>query len=339
MRWLLALMFILLAEPGLAAPDLGTYQDLEGGRVYRDHQKKDIWHPTPAPPVVAAGEDGAPAYSLDIYRYLGRTGTGDQGMFWVRGVLSLSISRERSPEITGRIRKALKVAGVSRPRLRSMPVVGAKVKLLFGNQGQTWKQGARWSGRQLVLSLDPQLAEVLWAAVKAGQTLVSLALEERLSGVRLVDGEWQEAETAAAWTLPIKLDMQAHPTHFRRTEVGGLMSRGYTGLNVFCFDFLEELDPDLYAKIVEVTIPTAGRDLVETATFRLNSDYRIRIEFKLAKDLDQPYRLRVTRILKNGRREVGSWVEKAGESMVDVTDYREPEETDGDEQMDTSTQE
>jgi hypothetical protein len=206
-----------------------------------------------------------------------------------------------------------------------MPVAGAQVRLLFADQGQSWYQGSRWGGDRLILPLDEHMAQVLWDAVHAGQTLVSVAVEERLAGLRRMEDRWQEALADASWTLPIELDMKTYPEKFRRTDLGGRMARGYTGLDVFCFDFLEELDEELYAKVVEVAIPTAGRDLVEEVTFRPDSPYRTRIEFELAKDLDRPYRVRIIRILKDGRREVGEWTEKRGETLLDVTAYREPE--------------
>jgi hypothetical protein len=110
------------------------------------------------------------------------------------------------------------------------------------------------------------------------------------------------------------------------------MKVGYTGLDVFCFDFIENLDENLYAKMVEVAIPTTGRDLVEQVTFKDNGEYRNRIEFKLAKDLDRPYRYRISRIWKDGRGDIGRWKEKKGETLLDITAYRNianaPEETD-----------
>jgi hypothetical protein len=332
-KWLAAFLLLLLPCSGLASPDLGTYEDVESVRVYRDHQKKDIWYLSPAPPAVTRAKGGSPDYGLDIYRYLGRKGTGDQALFWVKGILSVGITRYRDPKGPRKIRQFLKAKGVAGPRLRSMPVAGAQVRLLFADQGQSWYQGSRWGGDRLILPLDEHMAQVLWDAVHAGQTLVSVAVEERLAGLRWMEEQWQAALAHASWTLPIELDMKAYPGKFRRTDLGGRMARGYTGLDVFCFDFLEELDEDLYAKVVEVAIPTAGRDLVEEVTFRPHSPYRTRIEFELAKDLDRPYRVRITRILKDGRREVGEWTEKRGETLLDVTAYREPEEQSGDEEQ------
>lgn len=321
------LFLVLIPVAAWGTPDLGTFRDIENVRVYRDHKQPNLWYLSPAPPRVGVRKDGRPDYALDEYRYHGRGGTGDRQRFWARAVLSIGIVRERDAGATGRIRKALRSGGISSPRLRSMPVNAAEVRLMYADQGQTWQQGTRWSGRQLVLPLEPMMAQALWQAVEKGQTLVSLSIDETLQGVRKVDGKWQQANTSMVWTIPIGLDMGRYPELFRKTSLGGEMDYGYTGIDVFCFDFIERLEPDLYAKIVRVAIPTAGRDLIEEVTFTEDSDYRFRIDFKHVKNLDQPYRVQIVRVYRDGRREEGPWMKKSGEAMLDVTAYREPDDS------------
>lgn len=325
----LLLLLVFFSAPALAAPDLGTFKDLEGVRVYRDHKQRNLWYLSPAMPRIATRENGLPDYALDEYRYHGRSGTGDREQFWARGILSVGISRDRDPGMTNAIRKVLRTSGVSAPRLRSMPVTGAEVRLMYADQGQSWQQATRWSGRQLVLPLEPMMAQALWKSVEKDHTLVSLVVDEQMSGLRRKDSRWEEAQTSMTWTIQIDLDMKKYPELFRKTSLGGRMSHGYTGVEVFCFDFLEGLVPELYAKIVRLAIPTTGRDLVEEVTFREDSAYRYRVDFKHIKNLDQPYRVQVVRVYKDGRRETGPWLAKTGESKLDVTAYREPEEESG----------
>jgi hypothetical protein len=132
------------------------------------------------------------------------------------------------------------------------------------------------------------------------------------------------------------MDMNTHPDHFSKMDLGGRMKVGYTGLDVFCFDFMENLEENLYAKIVEVAIPTTGRDLVETITFKEDSDYRNRIEFKLAKDLDRPYRYRILRIYNDGSQKDSPWLKKEGETLLDITDYRNTDDIEDDESEEES---
>lgn len=319
-------LLALFAVPAIAAPDLGTYRDIDGVRVFRDHKQGSIWYLSPAIPRLATRDNGMPDYALDEYRYHGRGGTGDRERFWARGVLSVAIDRERDAGVTASIRRTLRDSGVRVPRLRSMPVRGAEISLMYADQGQRWQQGARWSGRQLVLPLEPMMAQALWKAVEQGQTLVSLTVDEMMAGLRREESKWEEAQTPMTWAIQIDLDMKSYPELFRQTSLGGVMTHGYTGIDVFCFDFLEGLEPELYAKVVRLAIPTAGRDLIEEVTFTDDNDYRYRIDFKHAKKLDQPYRVQVVRVYRDGRREEGPWQLKQGESMLDVTAYREPEE-------------
>lgn len=330
MKWLAGILLVLsFPFMALAAPDLATYRDIEGVRVYQDHVKKNIWYVSPAALHMALRDDKSPDYGLDVFRYHGRKGTSDQDKFLVHGILSIGISREQPVGLSKAIRAALSRAGIRNPRVSTMPVAGADIKLMFADQINSWQQKSRWGGRQLVLPLEPEMTQVLWQAVENGQTLMSLSVSEQLQGLRLVDKEWQEAQTSLAWTLPIDMDMAAHPDKFRKTDLGGRMSHGYTGIDVFCFDFIEELDPDLYAKVVRVAIPTTGREFVEEVTFRDDGEYRFRIDFKYAKGMDWPYRVQVVRVMRDGSRQTGDWLLKQGESMLDVTAYREPEESSG----------
>jgi hypothetical protein len=310
-----------------ADPDLTRFQDIEGIRIYQDHKMSSEWYLSPSSPELGLRTDGTPDYGLALYRYIGRSGTGDSGNFRVRGILTIGMNRSQKPERTAKIRKALITQGFSSPRLKSMTVSASRASLVFADQQEAKEYAIRWKSGPMVVSLDATLSQILWDAVEAGQTLVSLSLEETLKGVRKEEETWAPSTTSSSWVVPVEMDLKKHPDHFQKMDLGGRMKVGYTGLDVFCFDFIENLEKDLYAKIVEVSIPTAGRDLVETATFKADGEYRSRMEFKLAKDLDRPYRYRITRVKLDGTRETGPWQEKEGETLLDITAYKNPEDT------------
>lgn len=318
---LLILLLIISGANCLAEPDLGVYDDIEGTRIYQDHKNQSIWYLSPAKPILNTREDKTPDYGLSLYRYLGRKGTGDSGSFWVKGVLTFGFDRSQEG-LSGKIRKALRGKGITSPRLKSMPVSASRVTLIFADQEQVRENNLRWKTGTMVVPLDSVKAEILWDAVEKGQVLVSVAFEETLTGVNKKEDDWQPDTTSLTWTIPVEMDMKAHPDHFSKMDLGGRMKVGYTGLDVFCFDFIENLEENLYAKIVEVAIPTTGRDLVETVTFKQDSDYRNRIEFKLAKDLDQPYRYRILRVYNDGSQKDSPWLKKEGETLLDITEYR-----------------
>jgi hypothetical protein len=201
---------------------------------------------------------------------------------------------------------------------------------MFADQEDAWEYGLRFKTGTMVVPLEPRQAEILWQSVVNGQTLVSVSIEETLGGMRKTDDDWEASTTSMGWVVPVEMDMGQHPDHFQKMDLGGRMTMGYTGLDIFCFDFIENLEENLYAKIVEVSIPTTSRNLIETITFKDDGEYRSRIEFKLAKDLDQPYRYRISRIWQDGNREEGAWQEKDGETLLDITAYRNTEELNDD---------
>ncbi len=318
---------ILLAPGAYASPDFDTYLDIEGNRLYRDHKKANVYYFSPSMSVIGTRVDNLPDVSLEIYRYMGRKGTGDSGDFWVKGILSIGITRsvkkKRNKKIKNILRKSYKVRT---PRLKSIPVAETKGRLIFADKDIQWSQGSRWSGKKLSIPLDNTMSQILWDAVEAGQTLISIEMEETLSGVRKnEEKKWDKTTVPFGATLPLTLDMKTYPSLFNKTDLGGRMVRGYTGIDIFCFDFIENLDENLYSKILEVAIPTPGKPLVESVTFRQDSSPRTRIEFKLAKDLDTAYKIRITRILNDGTSQAGPWEMREGEAMLDITDYKDPE--------------
>lgn len=326
MRYLAAWICVLIfAGVAFARPNLDHFQDIESVRVYADHKKKDIFYLSPAAPELEPDDNGMPGYGLKIYRYLGRKGTGDSDKFWVKGIFSLTIQRQQDAKRLKQIKKKLaKQFQVKYPKLRSMPVEKTHGKLLFADFDIKWSQPGRWSGKQLAIPLGSNISQVLWDAAQSGQTLISIEMEETLSGVRKnKEKKWDNDVVSASHTLPVTLDMAAFPSLFAQTDLGGRMVRGYTGVDIFCFDFIENLDENLYAKIVEVAIPTPKQPLVESATFREDTPYRTRITFKLAKDLDTGYRVRITKVLLNGESIPGPWKMRMGEAMLDITDYQE----------------
>ncbi len=319
---LISLIIFLSSGTCPAAPDLGTYDDINGTRIYQDHQDRSLWYISPSRPSLNIRGDKSPDYGLSLYRYIGRKGTGDAGDFWVKGVLTFGIDRSKESGLNAGIRKVLREKGISISRLKSIPVSSSRVKIIFSDHEQVFENGLRWKTGTMVIPLDKDNAEILWGAVEKGQTLVSVAFEETLTGVKKTGDEWGPSATSLSFTMPVEMDMNAFPDKFKKLDLGGRMKVGYTGLDVFCFDFIEDLDENLYAKMVEVSIPTTGRDLVETITFKEGGDYSSRIEFKLAKDLDIPYRYRIIQVYKDGTQNISPWKQKSGETLLDITAYR-----------------
>ena len=305
-----------------AEPRLDRYVDLEGTRLYQDHLKSGLWYIQPAPPVLAE-EEGEPAYRLDLFRYLGRGGTADRNRFWARGLFTVTLKRHRDPATLARIKKELATREGSSVKIASLPSNRTTLQLLVGDMNVTKESGGGWSEETFVVGLDPVMAQILWKAVETNATVVTATIMDRIPGVVKEGDEWKDSTTTISSTLPITLEREKYPHRFSQTDIGGRMERGYTKIEIFDFNFVENLIPGLYAEIVEIMIPTKGRPLIKKIRFTKEDEYHQSVRFRLSKKLDEPYQYRIERIYEDGHRKRSKWFLKKGETMLDITQYAE----------------
>ncbi len=308
-----------------AAPRLDLYVDHEGVRLYADSNDSSVWYAAPTAPRIAQ-ENGEPAYRLDLFRYLGRSGTGDKNLFWARGVLTLRIGRTPLPSDI-RERVAENPGIHAKPKILSSPVKHARVTVMFGDINVTKENQGRWAEGTFTIGLDATMAQLLWKATEARQTHINIVTTETIPGVVKTKEGWQESQTDISYTLPVVLDIQRFPNRFSRIDMGGRMKRGYTQLDVFDFNFVDNLKPGLYKEEVEIAIPTEGRPLIKKVLFQRGGDVRRKIRFRLSKKLDTPYRYRIIEIYEDGTVIKGPWRHKTGETMLDITQYTERSES------------
>lgn len=310
-----AFALLFLVSGVQAAPNAGEYLDIEGVRLYRDHQKPWVWYPSPAAPTLY--QDHGPGYALDLFRYLGRSGTGDKNQYWVRGILSLHLKRSRPSGRLESIKQQLRRKTGGRLLIKSLPVKDSQIQIHFADRKDRWQQTGRWQGGSLQLVLDETQSQLLW---KADTTVLSLAVSETAAAVRRQDDQWAPSPIATEWTLDVPMSQQ-HDQAYRKTDLAAQLGMAYNEINVFCFDFLEQTTAGLYAKELEIGFPSGDRPLLERVRFDAGSNYRQHVRFPLAKTADEPLRYRIIETFDDGRRIIGEWQRKHDEFMLDVTAY------------------
>ncbi|THB72611.1 MAG: hypothetical protein D6B28_05195 [Gammaproteobacteria bacterium] len=332
-RWLLFIVSIVLPVTVFSKPDLSSYLDLKikslekPVRVYRDHKNSRKWYFTPIQ--VRIGSENNPGYSLDLMRYKGRKGSGDAQKFWVKSVLHLELDKAHGKSISSLIRKAIKIEGYKITTLKKMPEYGARLRVVMGDLESNWSTYSKWNTKDIAIALSDHMAQILWGSAEKQQQLMSVEVQTKMIGVQRdqhskVDKDesgWVDDQIFIAETLSVVLDSEKHPERFRRTDLDANIDFGYTGLDVFCFDFLEGNYPELYAILVDIKITHEDRDMIKQLRFDKNSDYRFRIDFGIAKSIDAPYLVRMTYIDKKGIQRQEPWFNKRGELMLDVTRY------------------
>ena len=85
----------------------------------------------------------------------------------------------------------------------------------------------------------------------------------------------------------------------------------YAVIELKCYDFIEELRPDLYMKVVEVEATTMDNEkttISETKFSRKQQDvYTKHIQFPYAIQMSAPMRYRITEISINGEKTIFNW--------------------------------
>ena len=314
----LFMLFISVNTAVYAAPDAGTYVDIENVRLYRDNESAWIWYISPANPKLDM-RDG-PGYALDLFRYLGRSGTGDKDHFWTRGILTLHIERSRPAAQLDEIKKQLRRKTGGRLSIKSLPISGSNMHVNFADVDHSSQQAGRWQGGVLQMALDDVYSQLLW---NAESSLLSLSVTETTNAVRMENNKWEPASIETGWTVDVPMSQQ-HTAAYRKNDLTAQLGMAYNEIDVFCFDFMEQTTPGLYAKEVEIGFQSGDRPLLERARFDSNSDYRLHIRFPLAKSQKEPLRYRIIETYNDGRRETGGWKRKQDEYLLDITAYNAP---------------
>ncbi|WP_143569716.1 hypothetical protein [Tenacibaculum agarivorans] len=129
-------------------------------------------------------------------------------------------------------------------------------------------------------------------------------------------------------TLTIHIDTNKYPDIIKQIDLNEEIPPTYAAIEIKCHDFLENLRPELYMKIVEIEAVSVDNEKpikIKTTFRKKYTDlYTQHINFPYAVDMNMTMRYRITEIDTNGERSVLDWMEKPEcESIIDVTSTRE----------------
>lgn len=225
-------------------------------------------------------------------------------------------------------------------------------KQLSTLESEKEKSNVYWSERDYTLSLDQQTAQVFWEALQKGSVVLSIgyafiadaagageqaadlsgspelvrALRRRLQG----EGKEENVKSKPVTGLLVKagaasvtLDANRWPELLRRIDLNESVPPGYGVLDIYCYDFNNNLRKDLHQKEIELEAEGIGGDPVRLRTaFRGKQPdiYARNIRFPFAVRLDRPYRYRVIEIKKDGSVYEGPWINReTWNEILDVT--------------------
>ncbi|MGI9543436.1 MAG: hypothetical protein ACR2MX_09265 [Cyclobacteriaceae bacterium] len=208
-----------------------------------------------------------------------------------------------------------------------------------------------WKQRLFTIRLDPNEAQLFWQAFYNQQSVLSVGYsyygygvdnaseEVQLQG----DSDWLDqletnfpgsldslkADTQVAPrkfftdAFSIQVDCRQYPDLMQQVDINEQVPPDYAALDVYCYDFNNEVRQDLHAKKVELKAIGVGRDaVVSKVTFRATTPdiYAHNVRFKHSVRLDRPLSYRITEITKEGEIRVSQWqVQKTWHEILDVT--------------------
>jgi hypothetical protein len=207
-----------------------------------------------------------------------------------------------------------------------------------------------WSERVYSLALDPESAQLYGAALQRGQVAMSLGYAFFADGVspeqpseqfrgsprliaelkRQLQGPESDGSSAKsrgnlvlADALEIIADLARWPQLFRQIDINESAPPGYAVLAVYCYDFRDQLRPDLYEKQVEVEAQAvSGQSATLVAVFGNSAPdlYARSLRFAVAVRLDRPYRYRIVEVHRDGQVVTFPWqARESWTELVDVT--------------------
>ena len=222
-----------------------------------------------------------------------------------------------------------------------------------GAEDQGSDVGSYWTERVCTVGLDSLTAQVFRVALESHQVILSVgyafvvrdtvgdqgldqltgtpALVEELKGQLSSNGAPRDsaAGVSSPWrvvragAIEIELDTKRWPELMRRVDLNDRAPPGYAALDVYCYDFNNDIRPDLAEKRVEIDAESIGGRRVKLDTVFRRSDpdiYSAGIRFPVAVRLDRPYRYRLSETKLDGRNTAGRWREVATwNQILDVT--------------------
>jgi len=219
-----------------------------------------------------------------------------------------------------------------------------------GENGVSSK-GSYWNERTYTIKLENHEAQLLWDQIENGQLALSLGYSfyaDMILGSEgdthvagdpdiVEDFESRAEDIIAADTIvtrqiikadafPIRIDTDLWPDLLKKLDINEGVPPAYAALEVRCYDFAQDLRPDLAIKSIELQATGISGQTVSLGPEKFISHQRDlhtrQINFPYAVRMDEPLRYRITEYSLEGNRQVTPWITK--DSWIGSLDITTP---------------
>jgi hypothetical protein len=228
----------------------------------------------------------------------------------------------------------------------SLPATGIVTQEQSGEASKT----SQWVERTYSLALGNNDAQILSASLEVGKTLISFSyvyiarFDERNNPELEVHGDRELAEElkgrladiasktekriaiAHADALTISISPSDLEHHVSKIDINDRLPPGYASLDIYCYDFQQELVPGQFAKRVDIeALSPTGRTVHASLAFTKSTPevYGQQLRISRAVDFAAPYRYRVVSVMESGKQEeIVAWTDRERwAEILDITTY------------------
>ncbi|SHJ39036.1 hypothetical protein [Aquimarina spongiae] len=334
---------------------------IDGVSLYKDHVDPHVFYYEPGKLKLKILSDGTPDFQFLDMRYTGSKCYNDRGEKSFMSLLQVGVEMQKMDKD---FMKRVKVKLPPKSKIIPLSISGIETQLIIPSTGSDHskkdvvKKGVLessgkesvstsrgyWETRVLTIRLNQYESQILMDCLKKKTLGLSLQysfyadflgksdieftgskeVEEHLYTKEEEDKEIVENRIIQSDALPIKVDVEQYPDVVKQLDLNEEIPPAYAGLEIKCYDFKENIRPDLFMKIVEIEAQSVdGAETVkqEVKFLKKNTDlHTYHISFPYAIYVDTPMRYRITEIDIEGKRTIFDWKEKAEcSSELDVT--------------------
>ena len=213
--------------------------------------------------------------------------------------------------------------------------------------------GGLWTSKVFTIRADKYTSQSLWDAFRNNKGLLSVAygiwsrgkykdeinysfsgpeeLEEILQSIEGSNSDTTLLESRGALinagAFQLSVDLDKWPDLLKEISFENTLSPRYGLVDVYCYDFKNNIRPDLFGKIVEFEAQGAGKGQVTTEIEFLKDQadtYAQAVKFEYAVRLDKPLRYRVIELAESGDVEEGPWQHKENwTGIIDISSQKD----------------
>jgi hypothetical protein len=288
--------------------------------VFPDHATPNVFYYVPTGLELTQAY-GKPQFFFYKYVYIKSDPSGETERM-AGGVLTFSVEfRDESTELKEMMGRNLE--------FKPIPVDELKCSLNYSvfdgeekKEEELSQRKAPWTKKNFTLPLSRKTAPYLWEIFEGEKALgLSMDCVFTYSGYELKEGKYEEAQRIDRMAFPVGVSMTEYPDLFTIINLANKVSFNYRHMTVLCFDFVNETNPDVIRKTVEIEIQTArGQKDFKRIYFSKDSETQQELEFDIPEKKGGRYRYRVAMILKDGRTQKSEWQE-GDDFYLDVSEY------------------